>query len=292
MNLIVETDIGHDPDDFFALCYLVSAGVNIRGIMISPGDPDQIAIARFFCKEVGLDIPIGASKLDRIKLSSGSIHHNLLKKYGHSLTSSPDGLGIDLLPSIFNDYPDSELFVIGPVSSLGKHLAAHPEQIIKRATMQGGFVGYHLYDPQVKLPQFEGKSWVPTFNMNGDRPGTLAFTGAKIAERHFVGKNVCHTILYNKEHFGKMSKPNCRAAELFMEGMGLYLEKHEDKKFHDPTAAVCHLHEEIGVWLAGKVRKIEQGWGTICEVEPKDNTDWVLADVDRELLWDHIYNWN
>jgi inosine-uridine nucleoside N-ribohydrolase len=80
MNLIIETDIGHDPDDFFALCYLASAGVDIRGIMICPGDPDQIAIARLFCKEIGLDIPIGASKLDRTKLSSGSIHHDLLKK--------------------------------------------------------------------------------------------------------------------------------------------------------------------------------------------------------------------
>ena len=23
MNLIVETDIGHDPDDFFSICYLI-----------------------------------------------------------------------------------------------------------------------------------------------------------------------------------------------------------------------------------------------------------------------------
>jgi inosine-uridine nucleoside N-ribohydrolase len=133
MNLIVETDIGHDPDDFFALCYLASAGVNIRAIMICPGDPDQIAIARLFCKEVGLDIPIGASKLDRNKLSSGSVHHDMLRKYGHKLEASPDGLGADLLPSVFREYPDSEVFVIGPVTSLGLHLATYPEQRISRA---------------------------------------------------------------------------------------------------------------------------------------------------------------
>ncbi len=46
MNLIIETDIGHDPDDLFAICYLAAAGVNIRAICVSPGDPDQIAIAR------------------------------------------------------------------------------------------------------------------------------------------------------------------------------------------------------------------------------------------------------
>lgn len=35
-NLIVETDIGHDPDDLFALCYLFSAGVNIKAILLTP----------------------------------------------------------------------------------------------------------------------------------------------------------------------------------------------------------------------------------------------------------------
>ena len=46
MNLIVETDIGHDPDDFFALCYLHSAGINIRAILVTIGHPYQIEIIR------------------------------------------------------------------------------------------------------------------------------------------------------------------------------------------------------------------------------------------------------
>lgn len=292
MNLIIETDIGHDPDDFFALCYLVAAGVQIKAITICPGDPDQVAIARLFCKEIGLDIPIGASKLDRTKLSSGSIHHQLLKKYDYKLEAKPDGLGHELLPKVFKDYPDSEVFVIGPVTNVGTYLKTNPNHSIENATMQGGFCGYHLHRPAVTLPQFEGKTWMPTFNLNGDRDNGLTFLDAKIKNKHFVGKNVCHTVLYNKEHYGKMSKPNCRAAELFMEGMGLYLEKHENKKFHDPTAAVCHLHHEIGTWVAGRVRKIEQGWGTVCEVEPKDNTQWILGEVNYDLLWEHIYNWN
>lgn len=288
MNLVVETDIGHDPDDFFALCYLAAAGVNIRAIMICPGDPDQIAIARLFCKEVGLDIPIGASKLDRIKLSSGSIHHDLLKKYDQRLYAESDGLGVTLLPEVFKKYPDSEVFVIGPVTSLGKYLKeADPPA---RATMQGGFCGYHLHEPKVRLPQFEGKTWMPTFNLNGDRDGALSFLAADIKDRQFVGKNICHTVLYTKEQYEKMSKPQCRAAELFMEGMGLYLERHDSKKFHDPTAAVCHLHPEVGTWLTGKVKKIETGWGTVCEAE--GNNDWVLVDINYDELWNHISNWN
>ena len=291
MNLIVETDIGHDPDDFFALCYLVSAGVDIRGIMVTPGDPDQIAIAKFFCKEVGLDIPVGASHADRTKLSSGSVHHELLKKYGRSFTEAPDGLGVDLLSGLFDSCPDMEAFVIGPVTSLGKYLAQHPDAL-RRATMQGGFCGYDLHQfPAQRLPQFEGKTWVPTFNMNGDRSGAQSFLNANIEDRRFVGKNVCHTVLYNKERFAKMSKPKDRASELFIEGMGMYLEKHEEKKFHDPTAAVCHLHPDIGYWMSGEVRKMESGWGTTISVRSDRPGDFVLAHIDYNALWEHIQNW-
>lgn len=51
MKLIIETDLGHDPDDFFAICYFIDAGIDIQLITISPGDPDQIAIAKFLLKE-------------------------------------------------------------------------------------------------------------------------------------------------------------------------------------------------------------------------------------------------
>jgi inosine-uridine nucleoside N-ribohydrolase len=288
MDMIVETDIGHDPDDFFALCYLHSVGVNIRAILICPGDPDQVAIARFFCDQVGLHCPIGASKLGRAKPSSGSIHHDLMKKYGYKLEAQPTGLGVDILKDVFKDYPHSELFIIGPAASLGAWLKSHPDQFVDRATMQGGFCGYGLHQyPVRRLPQFEGKTWMPTFNLNGDRPGGQAFLDAYIRERRFVGKNVCHTVVYERHHYEQMTTPRCRAAELFMEGMGLYLDRHDGKKFHDPTAAVCHLHPEIGTWLWGRVKKIEGGWGTVLH----ETGDWVLADIDYDKLWEHIYEW-
>ena len=73
MNLIVSSDLGRDPDDFFAICYLIASGVNIVALDISPGDPDQISFATWLLNEVQLDIPIGVSKLGRDKQSSGGI---------------------------------------------------------------------------------------------------------------------------------------------------------------------------------------------------------------------------
>lgn len=289
MDLIVETDCGHDPDDFFTLCYLHSAGVNIRAILITPGDPDQIAIAKFFCEEVGLDIPVGVSKIDQKKLSSGSVHYRLLENYGYKKERKPDDLGLNVLKHTLKKHPESELFVIGPVTSIGKYLKDNPKASFKRATMQGGFLSYNLHDyPCMRDSKFEGKSWMPTFNLNGDRDGGMTFINSNIAHRQFVGKNVCHTVLFTKTQLDQMATPRDRASELFKEGMTYYLEKHDQKKFHDPTAAVCHLHPEIGSWVRGKTKKMESGWGT----ELDENGDYILADIDYDALWKHILNWN
>lgn len=284
MDLIVETDIGHDPDDFFAISYLISSGVNIRAILISPGDPDQIAIAKFLCEEVGLKIPIGASKTDRTKLSSGSIHHKLLKKYRYPLNEKADGLGCDILKDVIRNYPESELFIIGPVSSIGKYMANYPETHFKKATMQGGFLPYSLHEPLYSNSNFIDKDWMPTFNLNGDRPAGIAFLEGNIGERRLAGKNVCHNVLFTKDVFAnRITKKNV-AYELFEEAALMYFEKHDSKKFHDPTAAVCHLYPEIGTWFRGNTIKQNSGWTTVRN----DEGDFILADIDYDLLWNHL----
>src|SRR5262245_15797157 len=81
LDLIVETDLGHDPDDFFTLCYLAAVGVRLRAITIVPGDRDQLAVARLLVKVLGLEIPVGVSKPDSRKSSSGGVHHELLAHF-------------------------------------------------------------------------------------------------------------------------------------------------------------------------------------------------------------------
>lgn len=284
-NLIIETDIGHDPDDLFAICYLAAAGVNIRAICVTPGDTDQIAIARLLCDEIGLDIPIGAAQLGRTKWSSGSIHHALLNRYGRRLAAEADMTGIEAITSVTRR-DGGELFVIGPVTSVGAYLAAHSAERcpFTRATMQGGFVPYSTYRPTHTLAKFEGKAWVPTFNLNGDRKAAQVFLNAPMP-RQMVGKNVCHTVQFDRERFARFGKPINRASELFHEAASLYLETHDSKAFHDPTAAVCHLHPEVGLWMDGKTTKREGGWTTV------PGEDKVLVDLDHEAMWSHLESW-
>jgi len=288
MNLVIETDLGHDPDDLFAICYLAAAGVNIRAICVSPGDPDQIAIARLVCERLKLDIPIGAAQMGRKKGISSSIHRALLQRYGKPLHAEADVSGIDVVYSIMEDdtREDVEAFVIGPVTSVGTYLGSEwaKDWPFSRTTMQGGFVPYSVYRPQITLDKFEDKAWMPTFNLNADRPNGQRFLSAAMP-RQMVGKNVCHTVQFDRKRFARFGKPINAASELFCEAARLYFEGHDSKAFHDPTAAVCHLHPEVGLWMDGKTVKRESGWTTV------PGEDKVLVDLDHEVMWSHLENW-
>lgn len=291
MGLVVETDIGNDPDDFFTFCYLAAAGIKIDAIVIVPGGPAQVAITRLILEEAGLNVPVGVSHLNKAGEGNG-VHDTILKTKRsaawYEKASKPDGLGHEVIASVVNE--KTEFFVIGPVTSIGNYLKANPGFACERATMQGGFLPYSLHEHNVpRLPNFEGKSFVPTFNLNGNRPAGLTFLSANIKDRRMVGKNVCHTVVFGEEQYGMMQPNQHPAAKLFMEGMRIYLDRHPDgKKFHDPTAAVCHLHPEIGKWVRGRTTKMESGWTTVLDPEG----DHILADINYEQLWHHISSWS
>lgn len=287
MDLIVETDVGHDPDDLFTLCYLLAAGVDIRAVLVTPGDPDQVAIARFICERAGKsEIPIGVSHLDREKNSSGSIHHELLRKYNWPLSASHDGPGVEIMEWVLEDSPDAELLIIGPASTVGQYLLKHPNAKFERATMQGGFLPYSMYRPLMTQPKFEGKDEIATFNLNGDRTGGKAFLEANIEDRRMVGKNICHNVVFYSEHLRMLRNLKHPAARLFEEAARMYFSHHGDKKFHDPTAACLHLYPEIGTWYKGKTIQRRGGWTT------GDGDDLILADIDYRLLWEHLLGMN
>jgi pyrimidine-specific ribonucleoside hydrolase len=100
-----------------------------------------------------------------------------------------------------------------------------------------------------------------------------------------VGKNVCHTVLFDAAKRVRL-KPQSAAAEIFVEAADILLAKTEEKKFHDPTAAACHLHPEIGSWVRGRTVRKNRGWGT--DLDPAG--DHILGAVDYDALWDYLCN--
>lgn len=284
MDLIVETDIGRDPDDFMAICWLVSAGVRLRAILISPGDKDQVAVAKFLLHEVGCTAPVGASRFDRGKPSTTTFHRELLNQHGWPLRMSPDGLGVDIIRDALRAAPATPCFACGPMDSIGAFLKSGGR--IQSMTIQGGFVSYDTYAPAVRVAKFEGQKEVPSFNLNGNSSAAHAVFSARGIIRRIVGKNVCHSIFYDRAAHERIMgvSPTNPAMRLFREAMALYLARHDGKKFHDPVAAVCHVHPGIGVWIRGRPYNTSGKWGT--RLAP--DGDHVLVDLDRNAFWQHV----
>ena len=283
MRIAIETDIGRDPDDFFALCYLAEAGHEIVAVSVSPGDPDQISVAKFLLSELGMgSVPVGQGKPGRDRSSATGVHLELLKKYGFPGRSKPDGTGSEVLSSA----GECELFVIGPLMGTGALLSSG-KCPFKRATMQGGFCPYDFCPTTIqRLEKFEGKQTCPTFNLNGDRKGAEAFMSTPLSRR-FVSKNVCHTVVYDAAiHQLVTSKhPKGRGGQLLREGMALYLASHSDgKKFHDPTAAACMLHPEIAEWAKGRLVYGKGEWG-FSSPQPPFPEDEITVNLKHDELW-------
>jgi len=283
-KLIIETDLGRDPDDFFALCYLMSAGVDIDAILITPGDLDQIAIGKFLVQHLQQDIPILASQKDRTKKSSGGVHYRLLNKYKYPLSAIPDGHAEEVA-----SIRDKDIFVIGPPTAIGQIIDECRGEPVNQITVQGGFIGYDVHGlPCERLEKFENKTTVSTFNLGGAPKQAQSLVNYPyVKERRFISKNLCHTIVYTNEVNDIVNAYDCpnESIRLLREGMSLYLENHKDgKKFHDPTAAVCHLHPEIAVWAKAKLYCVKNQWGA----ELDDNGDSIIVDINRDKLWECI----
>ncbi len=292
MELIVETNLGRDPDDFFALCYLIAAGVKIRAITISPGDLDQVAVAKFLLKEVGLDIPVGVGILNRVQSSDGGVHTQLLKKYKFPSVFNHDGLGSKVIRETHEKYRNVELFCIGPLFSVGEYLLPNSPQktfFIKRATMQGGFIGYDIHKQDVvKLNQFKDINFCSTYNLDKNYEGSIKYITSKlIREREWIGENICCSIEYNEDINNKMKsiKPQNRATELLRESMNMHLNDSGFKKFNDPVAAVCMLHPEIVNWVKGEMYCRSGKWGALLTDSQGDN---IAIDIDKQKFWEYI----
>lgn len=276
--LIIETDLGRDPDDFFAICYLIGAGIKIEAMFITPGDPDQIAIGKFLSKHLKQNFPVMASHENRNKKSSVGIYYQILNKYQYPLLESADNQEIDL--------NNKDIFIIGPPTKIGTMLEG---KTIGNITVQGGFIGYDVHGlPTIKLDKFIGKQTVSTFNLGGAISQSHNIINHKNCKnKRFVSKNLCHTIIYN-DHINDLImsyKTKNPAIKLLREGMNLYLKNHKaGKKFHDPTAAVCHLHPQIATWVKAKLYSEKNQWGAKLD----ENGDDIIVDIDRDKLWEYI----
>lgn len=285
-DLIIETDLGGDPDDLFTLCFLIGMNVNVKGIIVTPGGPDQVAMANLIRQRCDKDFLIAKANSDREKNACNGFHYKVLKYFDKHTHIKQDIDAQELLKKYIPRGAD--LLTIGPPKAGGTFANNNPDVVWNKIVIQGGFLGYNLHNfPCEKVEKFKGENYVPTFNLNGAKQEALFLIDAKTKSRYFISKNLCHTIYFDYNLYNKIDSVEARtkAGELFRVCAFLYFSnKKKKKKFHDPLAAFAYLYPEHFDWVKAKMVNKKGKWGA----ELDENGDLVAADVNREEFWKKI----
>jgi hypothetical protein len=266
--LVMETDIGHDADDVFALLYFLGLEAPLKAVCVSPGDHYQVAIVKAFLKRFHVDAPVLTPKARVSKDSEPNGFHSFVihQAGGSALTAAPDGHE-DELPK-----EPVDVFICGPAKMAHLLDAQH-------ITFQGGFVPYSQHRPTKVLDKFEGKEFCPTFNLGGTKPGVWGPLIERKVPHLWVGKNQCHTIVYTPEvHAKHCPKPSAHEPEalrlhrLFVEK---YIGEKGAKAWHDPLAATLKYNDDIGIWKKLKPVRQKGEWSAV----PTDEDHKSLVDL-------------
>ncbi len=273
-----------DPDDFMTLLLLLGhPRVDLRGVTITPGTPEQVGLVRWALRALGRDLPVGARDLDHGKQCVSAWHY---KAYGDIPPSRDAEPAADLLQRLLT--ADTTLVTGAALKNLGAVLRradADPDSTftLGRLFIQGGFAGEGVVPAELQLEKFRGKTTCPSFNLNGDpRSALLAVAHPRIHERRLVAKNVCHGVVYDAALHERVAAVRERSPSLALifQGMQRYLADHPGGKiFHDPLAACCAIDPSIATWAEVEVYRARGEWGS--RLSPGSGTS-IIVDLDRE----------
>lgn len=226
----LHTDIGHDPDDVVALCYLIENDWAPTSISITPGYGKQYDIVHRIFKEYNIESPpIYSSKVFNAIVTEKEMKYN---PGPHKVLINNEDRVIFNRP-VCNIECDNAL-IIGPPLNLGSKLIAD------RLVFQGGYSPNSI-NP---LEKFKGQMSVQSFNPSGARSDFLALRDSKdINRKYYVGKNVCHG--FTKVDLGGWS-PTPKVLKDF------YSDLPMAKAMHDLLAAKMLINPQMGIWEKAK----------------------------------------
>ena len=254
VELLWDTDIGRDPDDFLAGCFLLSRPeIRLRAITISPGDRDQVALARFLLRETGhLDVPVGVDlERERGKKSVGGCHVRLMEYYKAPRVEDADGAGWEVLRAAICQHPAAVLLTTGPLNNVG-HMLKNTDICLERSVTMGGYWPEQGEEPAKQEFNFNGCGWA-----------TRVFIEAKsrFQRRFLVGKNLTHTpeAAYDETLHQRLRNNRTRSRPLAL-AYELMTLSGKDKQLHDPLAAAALVREELFQFQEVMPFKRDQKW--------------------------------
>jgi inosine-uridine nucleoside N-ribohydrolase len=253
LDVVWDMETG-DPDDFITLLLLLGhPEVNLLGVTITPGTPDQVGVVRQALAWFGRSIPVGAFDLEHRTRSAeapGTGRHGRrgvcvsswhYKAFGDMPPSRDAVPGPELLHALCG--PATTLVTGGPLKNLGAAIK-RPGFQLGRLVVQGGFAGEGVVPREHQLEKFRGLVTCPTYNLNGDPKSALAVVASSaIAVKRFVSKNVCHGVYYDAQLHARLAaiRHHSRSLELIWRGMQTYLHDGDEPRASRPRNAAIAI---------------------------------------------------
>lgn len=270
-----------DPDDFMTLLWLADHPlVDLLGVVITPGSPDQCQLVRWGLDRCGRNhTPIGAlhgiawwATADGQKARVSNFHY---KAYGNEILQYPIGevaSGPALL-AVLIGRTEATLLVGSPPKNIGKLFNDFPTIRLARWVQQGGFAGDNLV--VAPLAKFSGRLTCPSFNPGGAWRETLALLASpRIQQRLFISKNVCHGVIWTSALQMRLKQQLTVSGivprvglTLMMTALDYYLvNKGSGKAMHDLVAAACVLDERVCDFQEVEIYRERGEWGARAAV--------------------------
>jgi len=277
-----------DPDDFFALSFLLShPKVKLRAVTIYPGSKQQVGLIREILRSVNqLDVLVGTNHVDYPKGCVSPFHFTVFPNIKDEL---PDGTATDILHRTILNYPNVTFITGGPPFNLHDLFTTHTDVILKRWVAQGGFAGANMVPEELQLEKFKGKEVCMSANWSSSAMIKYLLSSPNILRRVVCAKNVCHGVVYDSkfhQHLHNIPQ-RTKGLDLIYQGMDTYLKRHsKGKMFHDPLAAAVAVDESIGEFVevdmeanSKKEWKSTPKQGTNTFIAIKINMDKFIATI-------------
>lgn len=247
--VVYETETG-DPDDMFAIAYIVSRPEwELVGLTVNPGSKQQVQTMQALCNELQISPLIGSYDVKHPTARASGIWLQMVEDSLKNCSGIADGSGDEVYSRLLDQYGSELLIISGaPMNCMGHFFEKHPDAEIDLWVAQGGFAGDNIVAPEFRLQKFQGMTECPTFNFGGCKYSLDLLANQNIKKKILVSKNVCHGVIFNRDVLNMYEYKGNRGLDFIAKGMGIYLRKKSSgKKFHDPLACVVALCENLGM---------------------------------------------
>jgi len=297
-NVILDTDIGNDVDDMFALIMLAKMKeIRLRGVTTTYGDTKlQARMCRYLLDKLGRidvpvfsgeDTPLSGKPVLRGPHVSGGFPSDLVNVQANQHTSAVDFL---LEQSRLHD-GDLEILCIGPLTNIAKAVQMDPDfpSRITKLTIMGGMIYPDKNPVWLKIISRHNGEYNISCDLNASR--IVFSSGFQVT---LIPLDVTTTVAFTRKHRDYFCRMPFGLGEILERELDIWwlvtsqMDEHEDYRNnpHDPMAVVSMYDESFFQFNTGRL-SIGPSHGlegmTLFEASENSTTK-AAVEVDPKVL--------